>query len=160
MAQTAERPESVRGSNVKICNDVRIHQCRQFIRDCVLPAFRFGQHALELRPSSISAKQGGYSTRGFGMRTADFNNTIVRSNKLYKFMDPTGIGKMDYIGRCLDNAVYIGLGSAVVFVMPYQIKRKLEAGKLAEAKAASMSKIVRPLGCLMIAYGIFRVFVG
>jgi hypothetical protein len=67
---------------------------------------------------------------------------------------------VDYIARCIDNAVYIGLGVAVLLIAPRQIKRKIEAGKLTEAKAKSMSKIVWPLGCLMIAYGIFRITVG
>jgi hypothetical protein len=72
-------------------------------------------------------------------------------------MDPT---KVDYVARCIDNAVYIGLGVAVLLIAPRQIKRKLEAGKLTEAKAKTMSKIVLPLGCLMIAYGVFRIVVG
>jgi hypothetical protein len=75
-------------------------------------------------------------------------------------MDPTTAGNVDYIARCIDNAIYIGLGIAVLFVVPRQIKRKLDAGKFAEAKAKSMSNIVRPLGCLMIAYGIFKIIVG
>jgi hypothetical protein len=72
-------------------------------------------------------------------------------------MDPT---KVDYVARCIDNAVYIGLGVTMLLIAPRQIKRKLEAGKLTEAKAKTMSKIVLPLGCLMIAYGVFRIVVG
>jgi hypothetical protein len=72
-------------------------------------------------------------------------------------MDPA---KVDYVARCIDNAVYIGLGLAVLFVMPHQIKRKLQTGKITEAKAKTMSKIVLPLGCLLIVYGIFRIFAG
>jgi hypothetical protein len=68
--------------------------------------------------------------------------------------------QIDYIARCIDNAVYIGLGVAVLLIAPRQIRRKLESGKITEAKAKSMSKIVWPLGLLMIGYGIFRIFVG
>jgi len=74
-------------------------------------------------------------------------------------MDPTFV-KVDYVARCIDSAVYIGLGVAVLLVVPRQIRRKLESGKLTEVKAKSMSKVVLPLGCLLIGYGIFRIIVG
>ena len=74
-------------------------------------------------------------------------------------MDPTFV-KVDYVARCIDNAVYIGLGVAVLFIVPRQIRSKLKSGKLTEAKAKSMSKVVLPLGCLLIGYGIFRIFAG
>ena len=75
-------------------------------------------------------------------------------------MDPTTFGKVDYIARCIDNAVYLGLGVAVLLVMPRQIRRKLESGKITEAKAKTMSKLVWPMGLLLIGYGIFRIFAG
>ncbi len=74
-------------------------------------------------------------------------------------MDPT-FAKVDYVAHCIDNAVYIGLGVAVLLIAPRQIRRKLEAGKITEGKAKTMSKVVWPLGLLMIGYGIFRIFVG
>jgi hypothetical protein len=66
----------------------------------------------------------------------------------------------DYIGRSIDSAIYIGLGIAILLVAPRQIRRKLESGKLTEAKAKSMLKVVWPLGCLMIGYGVFRIVAG
>jgi hypothetical protein len=74
-------------------------------------------------------------------------------------MDPTFV-KVDYIARCIDNAVYIGLGVAVLLIAPRQICRKLKAGKITEVKAKTMSKVLWPLSLLMIGYGVFRIFVG
>lgn len=66
----------------------------------------------------------------------------------------------DYIGRCIDNAVYIGLGIALLLIVPRQMKRKLEAGTMTEAKAKKMTTIAWLTGGVMIAYGIFRIIVG
>ena len=74
-------------------------------------------------------------------------------------MDPN-IAKIDYAARCVDNAVYIGLGVAVLLIAPRQIRRKLEAGKITEAKSKAMSRLVWPLGLLIIGYGIFKIVAG
>jgi len=74
-------------------------------------------------------------------------------------MDPTYV-KIDYVARCIDNAVYIGLGVAVLIIVPYQIRRKLQSGKITETKAKTMSKVVWPLGLVLIAYGVFRIVAG
>jgi hypothetical protein len=74
-------------------------------------------------------------------------------------MDPVPI-RADFVARCIDNAVYIGLGIAVLIGAPYQIRRKLQSGKITEAKAKSMSKVVWPLGLFIIAYGVFRICTG
>ena len=66
----------------------------------------------------------------------------------------------DYIGRCIDNAVYIGLGVAMLLIVPRQMKRKLAAGTMTEEKAKKMTKIALVTGGVMVAYGIFRIFVG
>jgi hypothetical protein len=66
----------------------------------------------------------------------------------------------DYIGRCIDNAVYIGLGVAMLLIVPRQMKRKLAAGTMTEEKAKKMTKIAVVTGGVMIAYGIFRIIVG
>jgi hypothetical protein len=65
--------------------------------------------------------------------------------------------KADYVGRCLDNAFWIGSGIAIFLFMPRQIKRKLEAGKITEEKAKKASKLVLPLGCVCIGMGILRI---
>lgn len=67
---------------------------------------------------------------------------------------------IDFIGRSIDNAIYIGLGAGILLVAPRQISLKLKSGKLTEAKAKSMLKVVWPLGGLMMCYGVFRIVVG
>jgi hypothetical protein len=67
---------------------------------------------------------------------------------------------IDYIARCIDNAIYIGLGVCVLSLLPVQIKRGLESGKMTLEKAKTASKLRLPCGCLMIAYGLFKIFVG
>jgi len=66
---------------------------------------------------------------------------------------------IDYIARCIDNAICIGLGVSVLLLMPGVIKRGLESGKMTEAKAKTMSKLRWLCGCLFIIYGLFRIFV-
>ena len=66
--------------------------------------------------------------------------------------------KADYMGGCVDNAIYIGLGLAMIFLAPGQIKRKLESGKITEEKAKKASKYILPMGIVMIVYGILRIF--
>jgi hypothetical protein len=66
--------------------------------------------------------------------------------------------KADYIGRCVDNVIYIGLGLAIIFLSPGQIKRKLESGKITEEKAKKASKYILPIGIGMIVYGILKIF--
>jgi hypothetical protein len=67
---------------------------------------------------------------------------------------------IDYLARFIDNAIYIGLGAAVLLMAPRQIRRRLESGKITEPKAKAMSKMVWPLGLLIIGYGIFRICAG
>jgi hypothetical protein len=67
--------------------------------------------------------------------------------------------KADFIGRCIDNAIYIGAGIAVIFAGPKQIRRSLESGKMTEAKAQRGLKIIVPVGILMVVFGIFKIFV-
>ena len=74
-------------------------------------------------------------------------------------MDPSLL-KSDCVARCVDNAIYIVLGVLVVVFAPRQLHKKMENGKITKEKAKTMSKAVWPLGCLLIGYGIFRIFVG
>jgi hypothetical protein len=67
---------------------------------------------------------------------------------------------IDYFARCLDSAIYIGLGIAMVLIVPGQLKRKVEAGKMTEEKAKKASKVILPCGIIAIAYGGFRIFLG
>jgi hypothetical protein len=64
---------------------------------------------------------------------------------------------VSYLARCADNAVYIGIGVAAFLILPRQIKRKLEAGKITEEKAKKISKWIWPMGCAAIGLGILRI---
>ena len=66
----------------------------------------------------------------------------------------------DYIGRCIDNAVYIGLGIAMLLIIPRQMKRKFEAGTMTEEKSKKMTKIALVTGGVMMACGVFKIIVG
>jgi len=69
--------------------------------------------------------------------------------------------KADYVGRCLDNAVEIGLGVLIILFGPPQLKRKLASGQLSAEKAEKTKKalkLILPIGILMIAYGVLRIF--
>jgi hypothetical protein len=66
----------------------------------------------------------------------------------------------DFIGRCIDNALYIGFGIAILLIVPRQMKRKFEAGAMTEEKSKKMIKIALVMGGVMIALGIFRIIVG
>ena len=41
----------------------------------------------------------------------------------------------EYIGQVIDIAIYIGLGVAMILVVPLQIKRRAEAGTITQEKA-------------------------
>jgi len=45
----------------------------------------------------------------------------------------------------------------MVFISPWQIKRKLKSGKLTEEKAKKASKFVLWFGCVMVGYGILKI---
>jgi hypothetical protein len=67
--------------------------------------------------------------------------------------------KADFIGRCLDNAVYIGLGIAMIIVGLYQIRKKVRSGEYDEAKAKSQTKRAWLVGCLIMGIGVFQFLV-
>ncbi len=66
--------------------------------------------------------------------------------------------RADFIGRCLDNAVYIGLGIAMIIVGLYRIRKKVRSGEYDEVKGKSQSKRAWIVGCLFIGLGISRFF--
>jgi len=71
----------------------------------------------------------------------------------------TGVSfaRADYIGRCLDNAIYIGMGICWLWLLPGQVKRAVESGRMTEAKAKTASKLRWPVGCVIVCYGILRI---
>jgi hypothetical protein len=66
----------------------------------------------------------------------------------------------DYIGRCIEGAIVIVCGIATLIIAPGQIRRRIESGKLDEKTAKWKSKLVWPVGCIIIAYGLLKIFVG
>ena len=72
-------------------------------------------------------------------------------------MTPETHQQVDYVARCLDNAVYIGLGLAAFFIMPRQARQKRDAGKITANKADQITKLSIPLGSLCIGIGILRI---
>ena len=68
--------------------------------------------------------------------------------------------KADYMGLCADNAISIGLGVAMIFVVPWQIRRKLASAQLSEEKTKKAKKALKlalPAGIVMVVYGILKI---
>ena len=74
-------------------------------------------------------------------------------------MNPT-FAKYDLIGLSIDNAVFIGLGVAMIIVGLYRIRKKVKSGEYDEAKGKSQSQKTWIVGCMLIGFGIFRIFFG
>jgi uncharacterized membrane protein YfcA len=66
----------------------------------------------------------------------------------------------DFIGRCLDDAVFVGLGIAMIVVGLYRIRKKVKSGEYDEEKGKSQSKRAWLCGCLLIGAGILKFFFG
>ncbi|HEY5233985.1 MAG TPA: hypothetical protein VIK35_10675 [Verrucomicrobiae bacterium] len=66
----------------------------------------------------------------------------------------------DYIGRCVEGAIFIVCGIATLIIAPRQIRRRIQSGKLDEKTAKWKSKIVWPVGCLIIVWGLLKIFTG
>lgn len=64
------------------------------------------------------------------------------------------------IGRCVDGAIFIVSGIAILIIAPHQIRRRIQSGKLDERKAKWKSKLVWPAGCITIGYGLLKIFFG
>lgn len=58
----------------------------------------------------------------------------------------------DYVGRCIDGAILI--------IVPHQIRRRIATGKVDEAKGKLQLRLIWPVGCIMIGYGILKIFAG
>ena len=71
----------------------------------------------------------------------------------------TGISfaRADYIGRCLDNAVWLGIGIVGLLYYPWKIRRDIKADILTEAKGKSRLSQVRMISCFAIAVGVLRI---
>jgi hypothetical protein len=66
----------------------------------------------------------------------------------------------DYVGRCIDGAIFVICGIAILIIVPHQIRRRIATGKVDEAKGKLQLRLVWPVGCIMIGYGILKIFAG
>ncbi|HEV2328839.1 MAG TPA: RHS repeat-associated core domain-containing protein [Verrucomicrobiae bacterium] len=66
----------------------------------------------------------------------------------------------DYIGRYIEGAIVIVCGIATLIIAPGQIRRRIKSGKLDEKTAKWKSKLIWPVGCIIIGYGLLKIFVG
>jgi hypothetical protein len=65
--------------------------------------------------------------------------------------------KADYIGRCLDNAIWLGIGIVGLLYYPWKIRRDIGSNILTEAQGKSRLQKVRILCYFAIAVGVLRV---
>jgi hypothetical protein len=63
----------------------------------------------------------------------------------------------DFIGRCIDNAIWLGIGIVGLIYYPWKIRRDIKADILTEAKGKSRLSQVRILCYFAIAVGVFRI---
>jgi hypothetical protein len=71
----------------------------------------------------------------------------------------TGISfaRADYIGRCLDNSVWLGIGIVGLLYYPWKIRRDVKANMLTEGLGKARLQKVRMLCYFAIAVGVFRI---
>ena len=63
----------------------------------------------------------------------------------------------DFVGRCIDNAIWLGIGIVGLLYYPWKIRRDVQADTLTEANGKSRLLQVRMLCCFAIAVGVFRI---
>jgi hypothetical protein len=64
----------------------------------------------------------------------------------------------DFVGRCIDNAIWLGIGIFGLLFYPWKIRRDIKADILTEAKGKARLFQVRMLSCFCLAVGLLRVF--
>jgi hypothetical protein len=72
------------------------------------------------------------------------------------FMDKSFL-TADFVGRCIDNAIWLGIGIFGLLYYPWKIRRDIKADILTEAKGKSRLSQVRMLCYFAIAVGVFRI---
>ena len=83
-------------SNVEICDNLRIHEARLVNRDHFLPAFGFGQHALDTASVRTAQQEGARRSRRFNAHPSvqcriDVAAWMVRSSKRHKCRAPGAV---------------------------------------------------------------------
>ena len=63
----------------------------------------------------------------------------------------------DFVGRCIDNAIWLGIGIFGLLYYPGKIRRDIKAGTLTEEQGASRLQKARIACCFAIAMGVFRI---
>ena len=63
----------------------------------------------------------------------------------------------DFQARCIDNALWVGIGIFGLLYYPRRIRRRVEAGTLPEARAKSQLLRVRLISYFAIAIGVLRI---
>jgi len=63
----------------------------------------------------------------------------------------------DYIGRCGDNAIWLGIGIFGLLYYPWKIRRDIKANILTEGQGKSRLQKVRMLCYFSIAMGVFNI---
>jgi hypothetical protein len=67
------------------------------------------------------------------------------------------IGTGQFIGGCVENALWIGVGVYVVWFWPRSVRRDITSGKTTEAQGLAKLKKFNPrLGYLIILWGLLR----
>ena len=63
----------------------------------------------------------------------------------------------DFVGRCIDNAIWLGIGIVGLVYYPWKIRRDIKADMLTEAKGKSRLSQIRMISCFAIAVGVLRI---
>jgi hypothetical protein len=63
----------------------------------------------------------------------------------------------DFIGRCIDNAIWLGIGIVGLLYYPWKIRRDIASSILAEGQGKSRLQKVRMLSYFAIAVGLLRI---
>ena len=67
-----------------------------------------------------------------------------------------GIGQL--IGGCVEDLLWIGVGTCVVWFWPARVRRDIESGKTTEEQGIAKLKNFNPrLGYLIILFGLARL---
>ena len=62
----------------------------------------------------------------------------------------------DFVGRCIDNAIWLGIGIVGLLYYPWKIRRDIESSVLTEGQGKSRLQKVRMLCYCAIAVGVLR----
>jgi hypothetical protein len=72
------------------------------------------------------------------------------------FMDKSFL-TADLVGRCIDNAIWLGIGIFGLLYYPWKIRRDIKTSILTEEQGKARLKKVRLLCYFCIAMGVFRI---